>query len=80
MDRDLHDAIVHANDQKVSERMTKFLEKGKMDGVLWTGDGREEWCILEPSQLKRSGITRDDQGRVIPISLRFDLKNDDNRY
>lgn len=80
MDRDLHDAIIHANDAKVSERMTKYLEKHKMDGVLWTGDGREEWCVLEPNQLKRSGITRDDEGRVIPISRRFDLTNKDNRF
>lgn len=80
MDRDIHDAIIHENDVKVSERMTKYLEKHKMDGVLWTGDGREEWCVLAPNQLKRATVTRDDYGRVIPISLRFDLSNDDNRF
>lgn len=80
MDRDIHDAIIHANDAAVSARMTQYLEKHKMDGVLWTGDGREEWCVLDSKQMKRSGITRDDQGRVIPISLRFNLEKDDNRF
>jgi len=80
MDRDLHDAIIHRNDAKVSERMTKFVENHKMDGVLWTGDGREEWCVLAPNQLKRATITRDNEGRVIPISLRFDLTKNDNRF
>lgn len=80
MDEDIHSAIVHANDAKVSERMTDYLKNHLMDGVLWTGDGREEWCVLGANQLKRSGITRDDEGRVIPISLRFDLSKTDNRY
>lgn len=80
MDVDTHDALIHANDAKVSARMTDYLQDHLMDGVLWTGDGREEWCVLEPSQLKRAAITRDDQGRVIPISLRFDLTNKDNRF
>lgn len=80
MDRDLHDEIAHRNDPAVSARMTKYLEKNKMDGVLWTGDMREEWCVLSPSQMKRAEVTRDDSGRVIPISLRFDLSKDDNRF
>lgn len=80
MDLDLHDAIVHENDAKVSERMTRYLERHKMDGVLWTGDGREEWCVLSSNQVKRATITRDDEGRVIPISIRFDLSKKDNRF
>lgn len=80
MDRDLHDAIVHANDIKVSERMTKALKNHKMDGVFWAGDMREEWCVLDPRQIKRAEITRDDEGRIIPLSRRFDLSNPDNRY
>lgn len=80
MDRDLHDAIAHKNDIKVSERMTKYLEKHKMDGVFWPGNMREEWCVLDPRQIKRAEVTRDDEGRVIPISLRFNLDNPDNRY
>ena len=80
MDEDIHSAIVHANDAKVSERMTDYLKNHIMDGVLWTGDGREEWCVLEANQLKRASITRDDKGRVIPISMRFDLSKKDNRY
>ena len=80
MDRDLHDAIIHANDVKVSARMTKWLEKNEMDGVLWTGDMREEWAVLSPNQLKRATITRDDEGRIIPLSRRFDLSNPDNRF
>lgn len=80
MDRDLHDAIIHANEGKVSARMTELLEKQKMDGVFWAGDMREEWCILDPRQMKRAEVTRDDEGRIIPISRRFDLTNPDNRF
>ena len=80
MDEEVHDAIVHANDAKVSARMTRYLENNLMDGVLWTGDGREEWCVLGANQIKRASVTRDDEGRVIPISLRFDLSKTDNRY
>lgn len=80
MDEDIHDALVKANDSKVSERMTEYLKNHLMDGVLWTGDGREEWCVLKPNQLKRAAVTRDDDGRVIPVSYRFDLSKDDNRY
>lgn len=80
MDRDLHDAVVHANDGKVSERLTAYLEKNKMDSVFWAGDMREEWCVFDPRQMKRAEITRDNDGRIIPISRRFDLENPDNRY
>ena len=80
MDRDLHDAIIHANDIKVSERMSAALKGQKMDGVFWAGDMREEWCVLDPRQIKRAEVTRDDEGRVIPLSRRFDLNNPDNRY
>lgn len=80
MDIDLHNAIIHRNDPKVSSRFTSFIEKNKMDGVLWTGDGREEWCVLDSKQMKRAEITRDNEGRVIPLSLRFDLEKDDNRF
>ena len=80
MDEEIHDAIVHANDAKVSARMTDYLKNNQMDGVLWTGDGREEWCVLEANQLKRASVTRDDEGRVIPISRRFDLTTKDNRF
>ena len=69
MDRDLHDAVVHANDGKVSARLS-----------AWAGDMREEWCIFTPNQIKRAEVTRDNEGRVIPISRRFDLSNPDNRY
>lgn len=80
MDRDLHDALIHKNDIKVSERMSTALKRHKMDGVFWTGDLREEWCVLDPRQLKRASITRDDEGRIIPLSRRFDLSNPDNRF
>lgn len=82
MDRDLHDAVVHANDGKVSARLSSYLGGGKlkMDGVFWAGDMREEWCVFTANQIKRAEVTRDDEGRVIPISRRFDLSNPDNRY
>lgn len=82
MYRALHDAVIHANDGKVSARLTAYLGGGKlkMDGVFWAGDMREEWCIFNPRQMKRAEITRDDEGRVIPLSRRFNLDNPDNRY
>ena len=75
MDRDLHNALIHANEGKVSARLTEALENKKMDGVFWAGDMREEWCVLDPRQIKRADITRDDEGRIIPLSRRFDLNN-----
>ncbi|MBO6031822.1 MAG: hypothetical protein J6Q22_10315 [Prevotella sp.] len=82
MDRDIHDALVHHNDGKISERLTAYLGSGKlkMDGVFWAGDMREEWCIFDAKQMKRAEVTRDNEGRVIPLSRRFDLDNPDNRY
>ena len=80
IDRDLHYAIVHRNDGKVSDRITKYLEKYNVDGVFWPGDMREEWCVHTANQIKRAEITRDDEGRIIPISRRFDLSNPDNRF
>ena len=76
----MHYAIVHRNDGKVSDRITKYLEKHNVDGVFWPGDMREEWCVHTANQIKRAEITRDDEGRIIPISRRFDLSNPDNRF
>ena len=82
MDRAIHDALIHRNDGTISERLTAYLGSGKlkMDGVFWAGDMREEWCVFSPKQMKRAEVTRDDEGRVIPLSRRFDLDNPDNRY
>lgn len=80
MDYDLHNALIHHNDSKVSTRTTELLEKNNYDGVFWAGDMREEWCAFTPEQVKRAEITRDDEGRIIPISRRFDLSNLDNRF
>ena len=80
MDLEIHDAIIHANDSKISARMTDYLRDHLMDGVIWTGDGREEWCVLGANQVKRASVTKDDDGRVIPLSQRFDLSKKDNRY
>lgn len=80
MPREFHDYIAHKNDAKVSERMTEVAKSNDYDGILWTGDSREEWCVLAPEQMKRADVTKDDEGRVIPITLRFDPKNPDNRY
>ena len=80
MDWDLHNALSHMNSGKVSERMTEALKGRKMDGVFWGGQLREEWCVLDPRQMKRASVTRDDFGRIIPLSRRFDLTNPDNRF
>jgi len=80
MPLEFHDYITHKNDAKVSERMTEVAKRSDYDGILWTGDSREEWCVLSPEQMKRATVTKDDEGRVIPISFRFDMANKDNRY
>lgn len=80
MPLEFHDYISHKNDAKVSERMTEVAKRNDFDGIIWTGDGREEWCVLKPNQMKRAFVTLDDAGRIIPISLRFNLNNPDNRY
>lgn len=80
MPLEFHDYISHKNDAKVSERMTEVAKSNDFDGILWTGDSREEWCVLDPKQMKRASVTRDDEGRVIPISYRFKMENPDNRF
>lgn len=80
MDRDLHNELVHRNEGEISHRVTSYLSKNEIDGILWTGDMREEWCVLKPQQMKRAEVTRDDTGRIIPISYRFDMSNPDNRF
>ena len=77
---DFHDYITHQNDARVSERMTEVAKRNDYDGILWTGDGREEWCVLKPNQMKRADVTLDDAGRVIPLSRRFNVANQDNRF
>lgn len=80
MDRDMHNALVFANDVKVSERFTKLMGEREIDGIFWGGDMREEWCVYGANQIKRASITRDDDGNIIPISRRFDLTKKDNRF
>ena len=80
MDIDLHRAVTHKNEMEISRRMTDYVKTREFDSVVYYGDGREEWCVLKPNQLKRAEVTRDDQGRIIPISKRFDLSKKDCRY
>lgn len=80
MDIDLHRAVTHKNEAEISKRMTEYVKDRDFDGVVYYGDGREEWCVLKPNQLKRAEVTRDDKGRVIPLSLRFDLEKKDCRF
>lgn len=52
------------------------------DGVIYTNDfGTHEFVSLVSNQFKSTEpITYDDNGNVIPLSQRFDLKNEDIRY
>jgi hypothetical protein len=53
----------------------------KDQGGKYTGEGHTVWIPFFPWQVKKAdGITRDDQGNVIPLSQRFDAGVKDMRY
>jgi hypothetical protein len=57
----------------------ELLDKG-YDGIRVREDG-EEVVFFDPSQFKSADpVTYDDNGNVIPLSERFNLKTDDIRY
>lgn len=71
-------------DQDEAVKIT--LEEFNADGVRGKGVGgfsvgAEEICVPEGSFAKLAdAITRDDSGKIIPLSKRFDLSKDDIRF
>ena len=66
-------------------KLRKLLEMGGFDGVKynnWAEDpGNDSWVALYPNQIKSADpITRDNDGKVIPLSKRFSNKSADIRY
>ena len=59
-------------------------ERGN-DGIKYENkfedDGSISWVALKPGQIKSAEpVTYDDDGKVIPLSKRFDMTNPDIRY
>ena len=47
-----YNRLVEANDPRVSVEFTERLREEGYDSVYWNGDGRKEWMVLEPTQIK----------------------------
>ena len=47
-----YNTIVEADDPKTSAEFTQRLKDDGYDSVYWNGDGRKEWMVLEPTQIK----------------------------
>ena len=63
-----------------NREFTQALKNMNYDGVIQSEDG-DEAVVFEPSQIKSADpVTYDDNGKVIPLSERFDENNDDIRY
>jgi len=65
-----YNRLVEADDPRVSAEFTERLREEGYDSVYWNGDGRKEWMVLEPTQIKSA---TDNIGT-------FDPGNPDIRY
>ena len=65
-----YNRLVEADDPRVSAEFAKRLTEEGYDSVYWNGDGRKEWMVLEPTQIKSA---TDNIGT-------FDPGNPDIRY
>lgn len=73
--------LADANSREASEQFTEMLKEEGYDGVYYNGDGNEEWMAFYPEQIKSAEpVTRDDNGNVIPLSERFNIKEKDIRF
>jgi len=73
--------LAEANSPEASEEFTQKLKEEGYDGVYYNGDGNEEWVAFYPSQIKSADtVTYDEDGNIIPLSERFNNKNEDIRF
>ncbi|MGN0845804.1 MAG: hypothetical protein ACI4RA_00280, partial [Kiritimatiellia bacterium] len=73
--------LAEANSRDESIAFRRQLEDDGHDGVFYNGDLREEAVVFSSAQVKSAEtVTRDDAGRTIPLSERFDAANPDVRY
>ena len=84
----------YASHRENADAMVEYLEKAERDGndgiILYhvrdnnlnpSAEESTDYLFKEPSQAKSADvIAYDDNGNVIPLSERFDEKNDDIRY
>lgn len=47
-----YNRLVEADDPKVSAEFTQWLKDEGYDSVYWNGDVREEWMVVDPTQIK----------------------------
>ena len=59
----------------------QMLYDGEHDGIIIKGSGSTTYIVFEPEQIKSADpVTYDDDGKIIPLSQRFNTKNEDIRY
>ncbi len=67
--------------QILSEEFLDILKHNNYDGIEFEHNGAITYVIISPDQIKSADpVTYDDNGDVIPLSQRFNSKNDDTRY
>lgn len=70
------------------EGMADKIKAKGYDGVIFAEERAEDgtvteysYCVFDPSQIKSADpVTYDDEGNVIPLSERFNERNEDIRY
>jgi hypothetical protein len=67
--------------REIGQDLRSRLEMDGHDGVIYDNlaEGGQAAIVFNPSQIKRAGVTRDDQGNVIPLSQRFNEASPDIR-
>ena len=78
---------IYEKNNEGGESATDVLIRNGYDSIVKYHDGRRkidqwtEYVVFDSSQIKSADpITYDDSGNVIPLSERFNEKNDDIRY
>ena len=82
---DIENGTTHAW-TSIPDSMTDYLKHLKYDGIKdtggkYTGEQHTVWIPFSSEQIKSADpVTRDKEGKVIPLSERFNTENDDIRY
>ena len=67
--------------EKYMEEISGMIEDLGYDAIIGDYDGYEHTVVFKPTQIKSADlITKDDNGNIIPLSERFDTKEDDIRF
>ena len=69
--------LANKNDAQLSAEFTQQLIDEGYDSVYYNGDLRQEWVVFDSNQMKLADpATYDDEGKPIPVTMRFSGKND----